>query len=161
MPVSLPFRIHASTISLNGLAAIIRGASGAGKSDLALRCLAEPAGGVSGHKAQLVADDYSEIFEREGELLVRAPKQIAGRLEVRGLGIVDMPFAREAKLGLVVDLVDVAEIARLPDPVMSDLAGHRFPVLRLDASKPSAPLKLLLVLDRLQETGAMPGRSSQ
>lgn len=147
---ALPPTLHASVVSAGGRGALIRGPSGAGKSDLVLRCIAVGATPSFGPAASLVADDRV-IVRRDGDrLFARAPDNLAGLIEVRGLGIVRLPYERETELRLVVDLVAVSEVERMPDPMPEcDIDGVRLPALRLDAFAPSAPLKLLLALARL------------
>lgn len=87
---------------------LLLGESGSGKSDLALRLIA--AG------ASLVADDRVELFARDGALWARAPAQLAGLLETRGVGIVALPFTPQACVTLVVQLVAREEVPRLPQP---------------------------------------------
>ena len=135
--------IHASCVVEDGAGVLIRGASGAGKSDLALRLI--DAGG------NLVADDYCEAEALAGRLVVRPPPAIAGKLEVRGFGIVDLPHLPSTTIGLIVDLVSHAEIERLPDPrkdgALTDvIEGVRLPRLRLDPTHASAVAKVRLAL---------------
>ncbi|MBX7198928.1 MAG: HPr kinase/phosphatase C-terminal domain-containing protein [Rhodospirillaceae bacterium] len=135
--------IHASCVVVGGIGVLIRGASGSGKSDLALRLI--DAG------ASLVADDYCEAEALAGRLVVRPPPTIAGKLEVRGFGIVDIAHLPSTTVGLIVDLVASAEIERLPDPrgegVLSDtIEGVRLPRLRLDPTHASSVAKVRLAL---------------
>ena len=78
--------LHASAVALGGRAVLLRGASGAGKSDLTLRLIDEG--------AQLVADDQVELTaDANGRMLIAAaPEAIAGMLEVRGIGILRLPL---------------------------------------------------------------------
>jgi HPr kinase/phosphorylase len=85
--------IHASCVVVGGVGVLIRGASGSGKSDLALRLI--DAG------ASLVADDYCEAEALAGRLVVRPPPAIAGKLEVRGFGIVDLAHLPSTTIGLI------------------------------------------------------------
>jgi HPr kinase/phosphorylase len=135
--------IHASCVVVGGAGVLIRGPSGAGKSDLALRLI--DGGGA------LVADDYCEAEALAGRLVVRAPPAIAGKLEVRGFGIVELPHVPSTTIGLIVDLVSHAEIERLPDPkkdgALSDvIEGVRLARLRLDPTHAAAPAKVRLAL---------------
>lgn len=142
-------RVHATAIALAGKAALIRGPSGSGKSDLALRCLTAGPSGLVPFEARLVADDYVEIERRGERLFAHAPPAIRGRLEVRGIGIITLETLDEAEIRLVADLVDGALVSRLPDPVpTTEIAGVGLPVLRLAAFDVSAPAKLLLALHR-------------
>lgn len=134
----VPLLVHASCVAINGLAVLLRGPSGAGKSDLALRLIEDG--------ALLVADDQTEIVHSENELLVRPPAAIAGRLEVRGLGILRMHNLAEAPLALVVDLVPAADMERLPEPATVTLLGLELPSLRLDPFAASAAAKVRLAV---------------
>ena len=157
-PSPPPWLLHATAISLSGFAALIVGPSGSGKSDLALRCLAEAPNGLIAHAATLVADDQTILAPRDGRLIATAPASISGRIEVRGLGIVTVPTAREATVALVVDLrAHLAE--RLPPEPLprTDIFGHSVAQMFLAPFEASAPLKLLLALSQA-ERFAMSGR---
>jgi RNase adaptor protein for sRNA GlmZ degradation len=130
--------IHATTVARHGAAVLLRGASGAGKSDLALRLIDR---GWS-----LVSDDQSELRVEEGALVVDAPASIKGSLEVRGLGIRALPRAGPLPLRLVVDLKPGEEIERLPGARDEEIAGRRFPVISCDPFEVSTPIKLEMVL---------------
>ena len=146
-------RIHASCVLLaragepfdappdSGI--LILGPSGAGKSDLALRLI--------DRGALLVSDDGTELFAREDHLCARAPAALAGLLEVRGLGIVELPHVAEARLALVIELVATGDTERLPEPERykppADLQirpEFRPPLLRLTAREASAPAKVMV-----------------
>src|SRR3954469_6681496 len=74
--------LHASTVATEGRAVLITGPSGSGKSDLTLRLL--------DRGFALVSDDQT-IVKRDGDrLLASPPPNISGKLEIRGIGIVDM-----------------------------------------------------------------------
>lgn len=142
--------VHGTCVALGRRGVLLRGASGSGKSDLALRfiALADDAEG----SAQLVADDQVFVEARgDGTLDASAPPAIAGKIEVRGIGIVDMPFIEAARLVLVCDLVKREDVPRMsPDPLeRTEIAGVAVPLLRLYAFEPSAPLKLKLALLRV------------
>lgn len=130
--------VHATTVLVDGLGVLIRGPSGSGKSDLALRLI--DAG------ARLVADDQTALEARDGRLWASPPASIAGKLEVRGLGIVAVPFAPSAALGLAVDLVPADRIERLPEPGTTVLLGVVLPILPLVPFEASAPAKLRLAV---------------
>ncbi len=138
---------HGTAIALAGRAALIRGAPGSGKSDLALRCLAQPATELISGPPVLVADDCVLIEAHGGRLQLRCPEAIKGLLEVRGLGIVEVPMLETAGLELLVDLVAPDDVERLPDPdATAEMMGVHVRRLALAPFEASAPLKLLLAL---------------
>lgn len=138
--------VHGTCVALGERAALLRGGSGAGKSDLALRFLSLPPEG--GLAFNLVADDQVEISTRGTHSLVASPPAtLAGRLEVRGLGIMTVPHLAKASLILVVDLVAPESVPRMPENAETvNLAGVALPLLRLAPFEASAPVKLKLAL---------------
>jgi serine kinase of HPr protein (carbohydrate metabolism regulator) len=131
--------LHATTVAIDGQAVLIEGISGAGKSDLALRLI--------DRGAALVSDDYTFVERRDGQLRASPPATIAGKIEVRGLGIVEMPNERDAPVTLVVALGEPA--ARLPEPGEArTLLGVAVPLLALDGREASAAIKVELALRR-------------
>jgi serine kinase of HPr protein (carbohydrate metabolism regulator) len=139
---------HGTCIALDGRAALLRGPSRSGKSDLALRCITLGLTlGKRALRADLVADDGVMVERRGRCLLVRPPDAIKGKLEVRGLGIIEVSFVPEAELVLLVPLMPFEEIERLPDPrAAEEVLGVMLPVLPVDAFEAAAPQKVLLAL---------------
>lgn len=132
--------VHASTVSIGGRAVLIAGRPGSGKSDLALRLI--------DRGAILVSDDYT-ILTRSGDgLLASAPETIRGRIEVRGIGLIGMPFENAAPVALIVTLDD--PVVRMPEPDQSrTLAGISLPLVALAAFEVSAPIKIEQMLKSL------------
>jgi HPr kinase/phosphorylase len=124
-------RIHGSCVAREGAGVLIVGPPGAGKSDLTLRLL--------GRGFDLVADDQVDVADG----VARTPDTLAGLLEVRGLGIVRLPYRSGVKLHVVIALTDQPE--RLPRPERHDVLG--LPVVRLRATDASAPDRVALALD--------------
>ncbi len=106
--------IHGSAVLVGDRAVLIRGPSGAGKSRLAFDLVLA---GRSGQLpvATLVGDDRLVVTPLRNELIVRAPPELAGMIEIRGLGIRRCAFVTEAPVGLVIDL-DAPDAERLPPP---------------------------------------------
>jgi serine kinase of HPr protein (carbohydrate metabolism regulator) len=132
--------LHASTVATEGRAVLITGPSGSGKSDLALRLL--------DRGFTLVSDDQT-IVRRDGDRLVAtAPSNIAGKLEIRGIGIVEMERVSDVPVALLVELT--SDIQRLPDDSRErPVLGLRLPLISIDAMTASAPSKVALALDRI------------
>ncbi|MGH6874367.1 MAG: HPr kinase/phosphorylase, partial [Aestuariivirgaceae bacterium] len=99
----------------------------------------------------LVSDDQVVVTLESGTLLARPPPSIRGLLEVRGLGVVELPFKPETVLALVVTLSDVSTIERLPEPgdLVFTILGRKLPLLRLDPGIASAPARVRAALDSL------------
>ena len=125
--------VHTSCVAIGGRAVLIGGRSGRGKSDLALRLIDRGAG--------LVSDDYTFVRRADGKLLASAPDTIAGKLELRGVGILEFPPERDVPVALYIDLD--AESERLPQGgERRVVAGVSLPVIGLSALEPSAPIKV-------------------
>lgn len=139
--------LHGTAIALDGRAILIRGASGTGKSDLALRCLALPPSGLIPVSPRLVADDQVHLAPRNGRLMVSPPAPIAGLMEVRGVGILRFPYDAEAELALVADIARPEDIERLPEQIQPfECLGLSVPRRLIAPREPSAALKLVLML---------------
>lgn len=125
-------------MSIDGAGVLFRGLPGAGKSDLALRFI--DAG------AMLIADDRVVLARTGDGVTAAAPDAIAGRLEVRGLGIVTLPYAAATPVRLVIDLVSDRLVERLPTAAETVLLGEAVPVLELAPFEASTPAKIRMAL---------------
>jgi HPr kinase/phosphorylase len=134
---------HATTVAIDGRAVLLRGPSGTGKSDLALRLI--DAG------ARLVADDQSELYRDAETVRVRAPATIAGLIEVRGLGIMRLDPLESARLALIADLLPSEGLERLPQRRTEAILGIAIPVIALAPFEASAPAKLRVALRGLAD----------
>ncbi|MEM1286285.1 MAG: HPr kinase/phosphatase C-terminal domain-containing protein [Pseudomonadota bacterium] len=134
--------IHGTAIRLDGQGVLIRGASGSGKSRLALALLAEagcwPIQRSESPTAQkpsndapsvLIGDDRLIVESQEGQLMARPPATLAGLIEVRGIGLLAMPWCETAKLDLVVDLKPLEDCERLPDPRRTGVGDQELPAI--------------------------------
>jgi len=141
--------VHGTCVALGRLGVLLRGGAGSGKSDLALRFMALPGEGAL--CPGLVADDQVYVSANpDGTLTASAPPTIAGKIEVRGLGIMPVPFLPEAELVLVCDLAGSNDVPRMPaeSAKTTVLAGVPLRTLRLAPFEASAPLKLKMALLR-------------
>jgi serine kinase of HPr protein (carbohydrate metabolism regulator) len=137
--------LHGTAVALGGVALLLCGPSGSGKSDLALRLIDQG--------AALVADDRVEVMIHREILCCRypqsAPAALAGMLELRGIGIVPVRgVAGPLPVQWIVDLVAADMVERMPEPVARILLGRQVPVLRLAAFEASATAKLRLAAAR-------------
>jgi len=132
-PILSSETLHVSTVAIGGRAVLIGGRSGQGKSDLALRLI--------DRGAALVSDDYTHVRRAGEKLLASAPANIAGKIEVRGVGLIDSPCESDVPVALFVDLDNEPE--RLPEPGSTlSVAGIAVPVVALSALEASAPIKV-------------------
>lgn len=139
--------VHGTALALGDKAVLMRGPSGSGKSDLALRCIAVAPFAHIPCAAELVADDQVRLTREGAAIRASAPAAIAGKIEVRGLGILEFPHRATARLALVVDLVPAADVPRFPlDATSACYLGIEVPLLRLDPFVSSCPVKLILAL---------------
>jgi serine kinase of HPr protein (carbohydrate metabolism regulator) len=145
--------IHASCVQLgdagksfgapHDAGILILGESGSGKSDLALRLIERG--------ARLVSDDRTDLFAEDGALMACAPASLAGLIEARGVGIVALPFAAQARIALVVTLIEPGEVPRLPrqefyrtPPELALADAAHPPLIRLCAHEFAATAKISL-----------------
>lgn len=131
--------LHASCVAIGERAVLIEGRSGSGKSDLALRLI--------DRGARLVSDDYT-IVKRQGKILVACPPpNIAGKIEVRGIGICAMAHVTDIPVALIVMLDSAVE--RMPERrAARRLAGCEVPFAAFAAFEASTPIKIELALDQ-------------
>lgn len=117
---------------------LLFGPPGAGKSDLALRLI--------DRGARLVADDQTYLSLQDGKLWAQAPESLAGRMEVRGLGILHMPHEEKVEVTACFQLVEAASIERLPEKKSRSFLGVSLPSLDLFPFEASADAKLRLAV---------------
>jgi serine kinase of HPr protein (carbohydrate metabolism regulator) len=137
--------VHASVAFVGGRGVLIRGASGSGKSSLLLALLDRDP------DTRLVADDRVVLTDDGGRLVASVPDAIAGRMEIRGVGIVRRPHLAFAPLDLVVDLVAAAEAPRLPDADerMVEVGGRLLPRVFVISGAPDGAARVRAALAAL------------
>jgi serine kinase of HPr protein (carbohydrate metabolism regulator) len=132
--------LHASSVAVDGRAVLISGPSGSGKSDLALRLL--------DRGFTLISDDRTIVRKEGARIIASAPETIKGKLEIRGIGIVDVECVTDVPVALVVELT--SDIARLPDDSRKRVVlGEGIPLVSIDAMSASAASKVAMALNRL------------
>lgn len=131
--------LHASCVAINGRAVLIEGLSGSGKSDLALRLI--------DRGAVLVSDDYTVVRRSAERLIASAAPNIAGLIEVRGIGLVPMPAQVDVSVAMIVTISD--DVTRMPDDDNSKvIVGVAIPRGHIAPFESSAPIKVELMLER-------------
>ena len=137
---------HATCLSVGGCGVLLLGPPGSGKSGLALQLIDQPGSGLGEELlvSRLVGDDQVLLETRQGELVARPAPELAGRLEVRGLGIVRVPFVPEVTVSLAVTLTSANDIERLPDEAseQSEICGVEISCCRVDPAAPGAAARV-------------------
>ncbi|NNM77652.1 aldolase [Sphingomonas sp. ID1715] len=128
--------IHATAVAIGDRAVLITGASGAGKSDLALRLI--------DRGATLISDDQVLLTVKDGTLEASPPERIAGKMEVRGLGILSFDHRAGVPVAL---LVELGRTQRMPEPAREALLEVAIPKALIDPFEQSAPIKVELALE--------------
>ena len=141
--------VHATCLAIDGRGVLLRGASGSGKSDLALRAIdGEPGGSV-----RLVADDRVHLVATRSGITASPMPGFEGLLEVRGLGIARVPWMSDVPICLILDLVERTAVPRLPAPAFETVLGAKLPLIPFDPFAASAPAKLKLAVRRIGQDG--------
>lgn len=139
--------IHATAVSIGGFGVIICGPSGRGKSDLALRLI--------DRGAVLISDDRVVIEILDGHPVLQPAANIAGLIEVRGIGILEMDYTHDVPLKLQVILANIAE--RFVESIaVADVAGYPVHSITLSAFQASAAIKVELALKSVVDPIATP-----
>ena len=144
MPLISSETLHATAVAIDGRAVLLEGQSGTGKSDLALRLI--------DRGATLISDDYTLLVRSGDALLARNPGAMAGRIEVRGLGIVALPHVADIPVGLVVRLG--GETMRMPERRVRRIAGITVREVAFDAFHASAAIKVEHALRQPADTAS-------
>ena len=134
-------KFHSTSVVIEDLGILIRGQSGSGKSDLALRLI------DSG--ATLISDDLT-ICKKIGDYLYLYPhSKTKGLLEVREIGIMTVPYVENIKLNLVVELVE-KKFERIPRVMNCSILGLKFPKIKIFGKSSSAVAKIKIKLNQIR-----------
>lgn len=146
--------VHATAVAVSGCGVLILGASGAGKSSLALNVISTPF--IDGGQivpSGLVSDDQVLLEVIAGRLHASPPAAIAGQLEVRGLGIVSFPYVTQVQVSMAVEVRPAREIERMPDlRKRYSILGVGLPRIEIDPKAAGASARVYLAaLRRVRE----------
>lgn len=129
--------LHATCVVIGDQSVLICGSSGAGKSDLALRLI--------DRGAILVSDDYTIVQNQSGIPFASAPAQIHGKIEVYGIGIIDIDTKQNVPVTLIVTVDE--PVMRMPDGVETrKIAGIALPIMSVSPYEASAPIKVEIAM---------------
>ncbi|HEU5047810.1 MAG TPA: HPr kinase/phosphatase C-terminal domain-containing protein [Rickettsiales bacterium] len=142
-----PLQVHASCVAIHSKGVLLFGEPGSGKSDLALRLI--------DRGAVLVSDDRVNLRKEGEHLIAKAPENIAGLMEIRGLGIMRLTMESDVPVCLAVQLVDRRVVDRLPVAETFECLGMHIPQIRLSPFDASAPIRIEMALASLQDKNMM------
>ena len=139
--------LHGTAISIGGHGVLIMGESGSGKSDLALRLI--------DRGAILISDDVVFLETRDNAPILTVAPNIAGKIEVRGVGIFTVDFIPSAPLRLIVEFLDAPD--RLPEDIAHTTIGdYVVPVSQLNPFEQSSAIKVEYALRAVLDSGVLP-----
>jgi serine kinase of HPr protein (carbohydrate metabolism regulator) len=143
--------VHATAVAVAGRGVLILGPSGAGKSDLALRLVTAPYLDAGRNVPIRLISDDQVLVERHGDgLLASPPATIAGKMEVRGIGILSFPYETRVDIRLAVRLAPAVEIERLPERDQGfPILGVEIPAIAVDGRLPGAPMRVVVAAMRM------------
>lgn len=138
--------IHGTMVQINGHGILLRGASGSGKSSLAIRLIDDVL--VAGGKGFLVADDRIILDQDSLNVYGRAPDSLFGLIEMRGIGLIELAATHHARINLLVDLVSPETLDRMPseDSQTQQLCGHAIQAIKIAARNPDAGVIIRTIL---------------
>jgi serine kinase of HPr protein (carbohydrate metabolism regulator) len=144
--------LHGSAVAINGHAILMLGLTGSGKSDLALRLI--------DRGAMLISDDIVGTESADDQLILSVAPNIAGKIEVRGIGICTTDYLPFAPLRLVVELSH--EVDRMPpDNQCAAIGNFWIPMVKLDPFQPSSALKVEWALRSVIDARRLPVAKQQ
>ena len=136
-------QFYATAVIYCGFGILIRGPSGSGKSDLALRLIDDG--------ADLIADDQVVIKAVGQELYLSPPDSLSGLIEVRGVGVIKIEYFRDIRLCLIVELDPRNEIQRIPKIKEELIKKIPVPVINMYAFESSVLAKIKIILGYLDK----------
>ena len=136
-------QFYATAVTYCGFGVLIRGPSGSGKSDLALRLIDDGAG--------LIADDQVVIKSVGQKLFLSPPDSLPGLIEVRGIGVIKIAYVRDIRLCLIIELDPSNEIQRIPTIEEELIKNIPVPVISMDVFESSVLAKIKIILGYLDK----------
>ena len=142
---------HCSVVEICGCGILIEGASGSGKTSLAMGLIERAE--ARGLQLGFVCDDRAKLKAKSNQIIARPPKTLAGKLEVRGFGIVEMANLPETRIGLIISLVADETVERMPDPSNKELEGVLLPSIEVPQRHEAGAVRITFAW--LQNNGFM------
>jgi len=134
--------IHGTCLQYKNVGLLLQGKSGIGKSDLTLRLIDN--GGT------LVSDDQVCLSHSNNILYAYPPEEIEGKIEIRGIGIVKMPYLKQTQVDCTIQLDDQQNIERLPFEQTIELCGHKVKQYHIDPKSQSAIAKINTIIKLME-----------
>ena len=135
--------VHAGAVLLDGRGVLLMGPSGCGKSTVALNL-------IENYGAELIGDDRIALTVEGAALMARPHENLHGLLEMRGLGLLRLPYCAQGEIRLVVELSVATNLPRLAQEAYFSHDNMAIPLLQLDGHDPNTPLKIKSALMALR-----------
>ena len=147
----MPDTIHATLVQLFGFGVLLRGPSNSGKSSIALRLLDEAE--QSRTQCHLIADDQVILVSETDHLVGKAPDNLFGKIEMRGVGIIEVEARHECMIDLVIDLVPHQSLERMPDEKLDfvTISGVEIRRISIAERNPDASVIIRTILKAFTE----------
>lgn len=132
---------HASALHINEIGILIEGASGSGKTSLMLGLLERAQ--LENLKASMIADDQVFLKQNKNSLIARAPKTIAGLVEIHGYGIIKKPHEPKCDIKLIVEIVEDEKIDRMPKQKYRIFETLRLPMIEVPQTHETQAVRIV------------------
>ena len=116
-------------IEIAGIGVLLEGPAGSGKTSLSLGLLEHAL--LRGIEGNLVSDDQAFLSNKSGKLIAEAPEALRGKVEIRGLGLIDINYRPSTQVHLVAKLVEAGQVERMPEPQSACLLNVELPLILL------------------------------
>lgn len=132
---------HCNVLRIEDCGILIEGPSGSGKSSLSTGLIERAQ--LLGRSAILVSDDQAFLETCDPSITAKAPDATAGKIELRGYGIIEVPHTSSTEISLIVKMVDDAAVERMPEPKSIRFFDTELPVLEVPTRHEQAAVRII------------------
>lgn len=133
--INIPQNIHANAVLFQERGFLFIGKAGSGKSDLTLRLM--EAGGT------LISDDRTILIPQGDMLCATPPDNLAGKIEVRGIGIITVNYTKYCPIDIICELS--TNYPRIPEEKTKIIRGKTYKYFIIHPFEISSIAKLRII----------------